>query len=851
MSEWRFDSARFVAEVLKPVQDGWRPEEDLFRVYLLPPDTADGAVVRAALAEINRQLGGQQYRGFKRACEQLRAQHQSATETLTDPRKLDAYRREVVNHRRKLGKSLRQRLHGAPGMSTVDVTAFVRSSKGAFTRTTVQEALAEIGAREQDPVALPDTPEPRQWAGTPNLLAQLHHDSLWSYLATTLGGTATTAHDLERRREKLRVSRDASSNAETTLLKRVQQWTEADELVVVLRHELLSGLATQVPFGYTEVAAAAESATDRLRKLGLPADPGAVAYATWCQHLASAGESEPGWHDDYRAATRDLRLRHALAILDGQPGLTDEWRERREELTAQLSALDAELARCGALESTDVEAAVTGYQRIREKLADREVETAIERCRPAAPGSATATVNAGRVVLSWRPSTATAGRIGYRVTRGSTVVCETGGLDAVDEDPPGGTALTYQVHTLRDGNPSARPARTGTVTVLREVLDLELRGEPDSISGRWRLPAGASGAVVSRDGQPVRDVRSSTFVDRDVRPGRSYDYVVSTTYRLTDGTTARSDGTHASARCQEVPRPVTDLAAELDGDEVTARWTPPPRGDVEVLLLRPGAESPDQDVVPVATARSYGTVVRAAGPARAGLLRGRLSAAGKRRKLVPITVLGELAAVGASCTLDVRHGSVRSLRLSRRGETVQLTWEWPAGATAARVVWRTSQKPTGPTDPEASVLDVTRVTYDSSGVSLPVPVGDHWFGVCTVLTDGTARSFGPLVLAQESTALTLQYTIERAFWRRSRRVLVVQGEPGLELPSIVLTAKTSIRPLDADDGEQLLHTDAGVAPIRAEFIVPASLRRPVYLRAFARNRSLVLVPSQPDQLVLT
>jgi hypothetical protein len=852
VSEWRFDSARFVAEVLKPVQDGWRPEEDLFRVYLLPPDTADGAVVRAALAEINRQLGGQQYRGFKRACEQLRAQHQSATETLTDPRKLDAHRREVGERRRKLGKSLRQRLHGAPGMSTVDVTAFVRSSKGAFTATTVHAALAEIGAREQDPVALPDTPEPRQWAGTPNLLAQLHHDSLWSYLTTTLGGTATTARDLERRREKLRVSRDASSTAETTLLKRVQQWTETDELVVVLRHELLSWLATHVPFGYTEVAAATESATERLRVLGLPTDPGAVAYATWCRHLTSAGEAEPGWHDDYRAATRELRLRHALAILDGQPGLTDEWRKHREDLAARLTTLDVQLAWCKALESTDVEAAVTAYQRIREQLADREVDTAIERCRPAAPGSATATVNAGRVVLSWRPSTATAGRIGYRVTRGGTVVCaETGGLDAVDEDPPGGTPLTYQVHTLRDGNPSTQPARTGTVTVLREVLDLELRGEPDSISGRWRLPAGASGAVVSRDGRPVRDVRSSTFVDRDVRPGRSYDYVVSTTYRLANGTTAQSGGTHASARCQEVPRPVTDLAAELDGDEMTARWTPPPRGDVEVLMLRPGATPPDQDVVPVTKARSYGTAVRAVGPARAGLLRGRLSAPGKRRKLVPVTVLGELAAVGASCTLDVRHGSVRSLRLNRRGETVQLTWEWPPGATAARVVWRTSTKPTGPTDPEASVLDVTRVTYDGSGVSLPVPAGDHWFGVCTVLADGTARTFGPLVLEQESTTLTLHYTVERALFRRNRRVLVVQGEPGLELPSIVLTAKTSVRPLDADDGEQLLHTDAGVAPIRAEFTVPASIRRPVYLRAFARDRSLVLVPSKPNHLVLT
>jgi hypothetical protein len=217
---------------------------------------------------------------------------------------------------------------------------------------------------------------------------------------------------------------------------------------------------------------------------------------------------------------------------------------------------------------------------------------------------------------------------------------------------------------------------------------------------------------------------------------------------------------------------------------------------------------------------------------------------------VPVTVLGELAAIGTPCTVDVRHGSVRSLRLHRRGATVQLTWEWPSGATMARVVWRTSTKPSGPTDPEATVHDVTKVTYESSGVSLPVPAGDHWFGVCTV-ADGTARSFGPLVLKQESTAPTVLYTVERgSLWRRNRRVLVVRGEPGLELPSIVLTAKTSVRPLTADDGEQLLRTDAGAAAIRLPFTVPDSIRRPVYLRAFARNEGLVLVPSRPNQLIL-
>jgi hypothetical protein len=201
--------------------------------------------------------------------------------------------------------------------------------------------------------------------------------------------------------------------------------------------------------------------------------------------------------------------------------------------------------------------------------------------------------------------------------------------------------------------------------------------------------------------------------------------------------------------------------------------------------------------------------------------------------------------------LDVRHGSVRSLRLRRLGGTVRLTWEWPAGASAARVVWRTGAKPTGPTDPEASVEDVTRVTYESRGVSLPVPQGDHWFGVCTVLSEDAELSFGPLVLKRESTTASVHYTVERDRWLRpGRRVLVVAGEPGCELPPIVLTARTQVRPLRPDDGEQLVRTEAATAPLRIEFRVPARLGRPVHLRAFSRDDRLVLVPAHPEQLVL-
>lgn len=852
MSAWRFDGKRFVDEVLNPVQHGWRPEEDLFRVYLLPSDVSDAGTVRAALGEVARQFTKPQYRAFRRACELLHTQHRVATEVLTDPARRAAHRERVDERTRKLGESLRQRLHGAPGLPAEEVAALAWNSKGAFTPTTVRAALAKIGAREIDPVELPDTPEPGRWSETRGLLTQLRHDSLWAYLDTLAGSRITAAH-IDTRRERLRASRGVESTAETTLLKLVEQWLTADELKGVLRHEVLATLADATHYSYADVAKTAAAMADRLPRLGLPTGPDELAYAIWCRRRNGDADREPAWHDDYQAAIRELGLRRALAVLDAQPGLPDEWRTQRDTLATRLATLDEELARCRAQEVTAVEDAVAGFLRVREQLADQEIDAAIERCRPAAPESAIALVRDDRVVVSWLRSTARAGRIGYRVTRNGTVVCEeTRGSEFTDDDPPGGTPLTYAVHTLRDGNPSARPARTAEMTVLREVLELELRGEPDAVTGRWRLPAGATGAEVTKGGHPVSDTRPTGFTDLDVHVGQSHVYVVRAVYRGSGGRVMRSAGRHAAASRQEPPVPVTDLAAELAGEEIIASWTPPPRGDVEVLELRPGTDPPDQDVVAAATAREYGAPVRPTGPGGRGRLRGRLSMPHKRQVLLPLTMLGELAAIGTPCVLDLRHGSLRSLRLRRLGGTVRLTWEWPAGATMARVVWRTGTKPTGPTDPEASVEDLTRVTYESRGVVLPVPQGDHWFGVCTALTDGGELSFGPLVLRQESTTASVRYTVERHRWlRRNRRVLVVGDEPGRALPPVVLIAKTGVRPLRPDDGEQLLRTETGTTPLRLEFSVPANLGRPLHLRAFSSDESLVLVPARPDHLVLT
>jgi hypothetical protein len=863
MSTWKFDEKRFVEEVLKPVREGWSPGQDRFRAYLLPVDVSDQQVIAAALTEIGRQLNQPRYRAFAQACELLRAQHQESVATLTDAGRRRGHREQVRERAGKLTGAVRRRLDGAPALPASEVSALVKALDGAYTRTAVQATLVELGAAEREPVELPPAPMPKQWNTVQGPLAQLRHESVWAYLSDTpgLSGAATTTQQIQLRRERIRVSRSAESTAEMSVLKHVETWLGDDGgLGAVLRFEVVEALAREVEFGFQATLSAAKDRAGRLAAAGLPRSHADVAYAVWCAYRYGQREPEPAWWSAYQDAIQSRQLRTALEVLSAQPDLTEQWRDKAGELRARLAELDEERGRCRELERTDTEAAVEAYLKIREELADPGIDVAVERCRPAPPRRAMARVDGLQVTISWEPSPATAGRIGYRVSRGGTVLAEVGTGPVVDPRPPGGVPLTYSVSTLRDGNPSARVAVTDPVTVLREVEDLELRGGSDAIFGQWRLPEGAAGAVVFRSHGGTETALpatfSATFVDRDVRPGETYGYRVHARYRLPDGTTASSDGVLASG-CQEEPVAVTDLHAEFDGDELVADWTPPPRGEVELLQLGRGDERPDRAVLPVERLRRYGTALRATGHGSRGFFRGKAAGTGRQLVLLPVTVLGDLAAIGQPCELDRRHGKIRELRALRLGPAVRLAWEWPDGAAQARVLWRRGAKPLGPTDPQASVRDVTKVDYDGIGVQVTAAPGEYWFAVCTMAPSGAGSSFGPLVLARESTTGEASYRVQRGAqrhrhpWRRRPWVLQVEAAGGAVLPPVVLVAKTGVRPMHVSDGDQVLRLEGGPSPLSSEFTLPPGLRRPVHLRAFPLNDGLVLIPSRPDELIVT
>lgn len=839
MAAWTFDAARYVEDVVRPVQRGWPPTANLFRVYQVRP-AAGQSEVDIALTEMPHCWGRPELRAYGSGCERLRAGHTGAVALLRDGDRRAAHRVAVEADLDKLAAVVRHRLHGAPAMPASAVDELVQAGAHRWTRRDVLGALDLAGATERDPAGLSAVPEPKRWKQLRDCLTDLPYRNLWDFLtcAPGLAGVETTAVQTEARRQRLRVSRDRAATAETTLLALVRRWLdEPGGLAAVLRHELLADLAAETLHGYGAVRAMAAADPDRCAAAGAPTGPDALAYPVWCARPGVA----PTWITRYTDAIAERRLTAALAVLDAHP-LPTEWRTVRDGLRATVARLAEDLATAREREESAVEDAAAGYLAVGRAMSTPDVAAGLLRCRAAAPGEVTVRVDGERVLVCWTASPSTAGRIGYRVTRGATPVAEDTVDLTVTDTPPVATPVVYTVTATRDGVPGAAVA-SAEVAVLPEVADLALNPVPGMVAGRWRLPAAAIGAVVTRtdpEGATVEltDAEPEGFADHDVRPDTAYTYRVRAEYPA-----MCSPGVTASAVPPDVPRPVTDLCADIDESTVDLSWSGRSAGHVEFRLPRKGTAAP-WGIVPLARTDILGPVVglATASPARIDLA----DLAGER-VLVPVTVRGAWAAVGDAVTLDLPLAPVTGLHAEQIGPQVRLCWEWPEWAHDARVVWRADAEPEGPTDPLAAVFDTTRIAYLSLGVRVRMAgPGKYWFGVCVC----DRGRFGPLATVGLPVRPEVGYTVRRVPWfRAGTHVVSVQGPP--PLPDLALVAKSGARPLALDDGEELLRLPGG-ATTGAEHTlsVPDRLTRPVHLRAFALDAEVLLRHPDPRDLVV-
>ena len=177
------------------------------------------------------------------------------------------------------------------------------------------------------------------------------------------------------------------------------------------------------------------------------------------------------------------------------------------------------------------------------------------------------------------------------------------------------------------------------------------------------------------------------------------------------------------------PPEVNRLRLVTVGRGVEVTWDPPAYGEA-ALYDRPatGAMNPGE-VVPASALGGYGTPLPTTGTSL------RLTGA-EQRRLQVVTHWKDVAIVGAVLDLSALP-DVTGLDVQPRDGSLWIRWEWPHGASVARVVVRADRFATSPAR-EPFFHEVARRVYESAGgVEYPVPVVGAWLYVSVFIVQRT------------------------------------------------------------------------------------------------------------------
>lgn len=488
---------------------------------------------------------------------------------------------------------------------------------------------------------------------------------------------------------------------------------------------------------------------------------------------------------EYPDGPADHRL---AALVDGIHARADEVGRlaadaaAAEATGAWRTAADAWL---GALRlARDDPGAQAGLLRVAALLADD----------PFAPaGSRVTAVTDDRAVrLSWC-APERGGRlddVSYRVLRFpdgaphlavETAAGETG-LDSVDADAPVGRPLRYAVVPLRGERLAGVPRVTAPVLLTPVVTEARAAVVPGGLRLRWRPDPAAAEVRVTRSGTGAETVgwgesslvrvpcAHDRVLDVPLAPG-TYTYEVRCGYRDPDGDLVWSRGVTVTARAEQWPSPVEELAVRrhVDGERVIIAWRPPALGDGLLLPWTAGPVEPGTDVSDV-----VGLVDRIPATAVGAESHVELVPAPEQRvRVTAVSVLGERAVSGPSVIIEhpARIGVLTARRVA--ADRAELHFDWPEPAVLVHAAWTDGRR--------GGEQRVARSTHRAGHpVVIPVPATE-----CTVTVtplprpDAVAITPAPAVTTLPAApppppppppppALSRWTTWWRRHWRRRR-----------------------------------------------------------------------------------
>lgn len=503
---------------------------------------------------------------------------------------------------------------------------------------------------------------------------------------------------------------------------------------------------------------------------------------------------------DLRADIQSRRDRHAT-LLDQAQALLDSDPERAGSLLTQAQGL------------------------IRD---DHRADGLLARLAAPAVPAVRCTTGADGVRVSWDEPNVLYGSVTYRVVRGdrsvapedpaATVIAEgVSDLQLVDPSPPG-HEVRYGVVTCRDGGrPAPLVIAPGSARHFAEVGQIHARVKGPHVHLSWSWPAGAKAVRVERSTRgsqpvPVDGAAADGLVDTSTEVGFEYQYRVSLCFD-DHGESVWSPGAQVKVEVAAQPSPVGDLAADLGSDGYRLTWTRPTRGEVGVRRLDQEPAVGIGDEIPTSDLHRFGDRLDAdtqtVGDRQS--VTDRPSAG--RWWYLPVTINGQLCVAGEWVAVSFVE-PVSALRAKRRGDRVHVAWDWPTGATDARVEFAVGGDVT-------DTIELTQAEYRrANGVWHPIGPAplDVSVDVVTSIGSGQQRS-APTVVAVAGTAITVGQKVKRR--PLSTPALELSTIDPLFVPPIVVRyAEGTVGPTDRDFGTELLRIPGFGLPARGVRRVP-------------------------------
>jgi len=400
---------------------------------------------------------------------------------------------------------------------------------------------------------------------------------------------------------------------------------------------------------------------------------------------------------------------------------------------------------------------------------------------PPAPSALRVTMAGATAQLGWTPVRAR-GTVTYRIQRKAsgaptgpedgTTIGEVQAATCHDTSVPPGTPWYYSVFAVRGGVASAVAASSGPHLRLADPTSVIVEAGEGQVSLRWSRPPGCKAVEVWREsgGAPAAPgkgtrvaVSGDSAVDQGLKNGASYGYLIVACFTdPVDGRgVVRAPGVGVVATPVAPPPAVEDLRARREDRVVILTWTSPARGDVQIRQTRQTPSFSPGRIVPLATADEYGAPVAVTGR---GTTQTTLDGQG-RLFFIPLSVIAQTAVLGAPVAVTTLD-EVTNIEAQRQGNTINLTWTWPAGAVEAHVAWRHDTYPTNPEDASGGRRPFTRSEYDRSGLWAlrNAARARHYFTVFVRDPDADIYSSGAHVV--EASGLESQVTY-RVVTRRS------------------------------------------------------------------------------------